>query len=42
MPEDNDKFTPQFATPLAEQIEQFLINAILIGACVAISHAMLP
>jgi DNA-binding GntR family transcriptional regulator len=31
MPEENDKFTPQFATPLAEQIEQFLINAIMQG-----------
>lgn len=31
MPEDNDRFTPQFATPLAEQIEQFLINAIMQG-----------
>jgi DNA-binding GntR family transcriptional regulator len=31
MPEENDKFTPQFATPLAEQIEQFLISAIMQG-----------
>ena len=31
MPEENNKFTPQFATPLAEQIEQFLISAIMQG-----------
>ena len=31
MSEENDKFKPQFATPLAEQIEQFLINAIMQG-----------
>jgi DNA-binding GntR family transcriptional regulator len=31
MPEENNKFTPQFASPLAEQIEQFLINAIMQG-----------
>jgi DNA-binding GntR family transcriptional regulator len=31
MPEENDKFTPQFASPLAEQIEQFLVNAIMQG-----------
>jgi DNA-binding GntR family transcriptional regulator len=31
MSEENDKFTPQFASPLAEQIEQFLISAIMQG-----------
>ena len=31
MSEENNKFTPQFASPLAEQIEQFLINAIMQG-----------
>ena len=31
MSEENDHFKPQFATPLAEQIEQFLINAIMQG-----------
>ena len=31
MSEANDNFKPQFATPLAEQIEQFLINAIMQG-----------
>ena len=28
---DNVKFAPQFAAPLAEQIEQFLISAIMQG-----------
>lgn len=31
MSEDNVKFAPQFAAPLAEQIEQFLISAIMQG-----------
>jgi DNA-binding GntR family transcriptional regulator len=31
MSEENDKFTPQFASSLAEQIEQFLISAIMQG-----------
>ena len=31
MSEENHKFKPQFATPLAEQIEQFLISAIMQG-----------
>jgi DNA-binding GntR family transcriptional regulator len=31
MSEEDNKFTPQFASPLAEQIEQFLISAIMQG-----------
>lgn len=31
MPEENERFTPQFASPLAEQIEQFLVSAIMQG-----------